>query len=229
MQSSDIDNAQVHDLLQIDPKTITDLSAPYWVKQELRSCPWVVVRRAEAPSGEIAVGVRGNTRSERWGGFFAKKWITKIVRPAELLIMTHSSAFMRRAPAIRVLPELVDKWCDLALPWGPTGSVGFELATGRRVTTDFSDLDITIRAPSRITVEQALWLWQRAMNLQPRVDIRVETPACGFSLPEYACTSPTRTRILLRYPDGATLGNDPWGTDREKNEPEQSKPTAVTQ
>jgi phosphoribosyl-dephospho-CoA transferase len=201
------DDLQVHDLLQIDPDSLLDNTAPSWVNQALSSCPWVVVRRALAPAGEIAVGVRGGTRSQRWGGFLSKDLIGKVVRPADLFLVGQSST-PRLPPAIKVLREVIPRWNDLALPWGPTGSVGFELATGSQVTSDASDLDIAIRAPARITVERARALWQRVVGLQTRVDIRVETPQCGFSLQEFACTS--STRILLHYPDGERLGNDPW-------------------
>ena len=177
------------------------------MNQALSSCPWVVVRRVRAPAGEIAVGVRGDTRSQRWGGFLSKDLIGKVVRPADLLLVEQSS-IPRVTPAIKVLQQVIDRWRDLTLPWGPTGSVGFELATGSQVTSEASDLDIAIRAPARITVERARALWQRVVGLQTRVDIRVETPVCGFSLQEYACTS--STRILLHYPDGERLGNDPW-------------------
>jgi phosphoribosyl-dephospho-CoA transferase len=201
------DELRVHDLLHIDPHSLLDGTAPSWVNQALSSCPWVVVRRARAPAGEIAVGVRGDTRSQRWGGFLSKDLIGKVVRPADLLFVEQSS-IPRFTPAMKVLQEVIARWHDLTLPWGPVGSVGFELATGRQVISEASDLDIAIRAPARITVERARALWQRVVGLQTRVDIRVETPVCGFSLQEYACTS--STRMLLHCPDGERLGNDPW-------------------
>jgi phosphoribosyl-dephospho-CoA transferase len=201
------DDLKVHDLLQIDPDSLLGVTAPSWVNQALSSCPWVVVRRARAPAGEVAVGVRGDTRSQRWGGFLSKDLIGKVVRPAELLFVRPSST-PRVTPAMKVLQEVIDRWRDLTLPWGPTGSVGFELATGRQVTSEASDLDIAIGAPARISVETAQALWQRVIGLQTRVDVRVETPKCGFSLQEYACTS--STRMLLHCPDGERLGDDPW-------------------
>jgi phosphoribosyl-dephospho-CoA transferase len=103
---------------------------------------------------------------------------------------------------------VIERWRDFGLPWGPTGSVGFELATRSLVTTETSDLDIAIRAPQRIVVEQARSLWDRVTGLQTRVDVRVETPECGFSLEEYVRAS--SGRILLRYPEGPTFGDDPW-------------------
>jgi phosphoribosyl-dephospho-CoA transferase len=182
MQLSEIDNPQVHDLLQIDRDSLNSIAAPSWVKQTLSSCPWAAVRRAQASAGEIAVGVRGNTRSKRWGGFFKKRFISRIVRPTELLALERSSTRILRTPALRVLQEVIETWRGLTLPWGPTGSVGFELATGHQVTAEASDLDIAICAPDRISVEQARAVWESVTGLQTKVDIRVETPECGFSI-----------------------------------------------
>src|SRR5271155_3446810 len=85
--------------------------------------------------GHIPVGVRGTTRSDRWGGFCDESQIRMIARPGQLLPSGG------RTPALRALQKMCDRWAALALSWGPAGSVGFELATGRRVTNEESDLD----------------------------------------------------------------------------------------
>src|SRR5277367_4201438 len=97
-------------------------------------CPWVVVRRAQAAAGSIAVGVRGDSRSERWAASCEKTLVREIVRPEELLLRDCTSTEMRRTPALRTLQEMSERWADLGLPWGPGGSVGYELASGRKVT-----------------------------------------------------------------------------------------------
>lgn len=129
----------------------------------------------------------------------------QIVRPEELV---RTSSDLGRTPAIRALQEMSEQWAHLALPWGPGGSVGFELASGRKVTTEASDLDLVIRAQQRITVQESRFLLDRTQGLEAKVDVRVETPVCGFALEEYASAS--SAKILLRYPDGARLGEDPW-------------------
>jgi phosphoribosyl-dephospho-CoA transferase len=111
-------------------------------------------------------------------------------------------------PALRSLYVLENRWIDLDRPWGPRGSVGFELATGSRVATPESDLDIVIYAEYPMTADEAKVLCAGAMNLPAAIDIRVETLRSGFSLREYACASPVP--ILLRTPGGAMLGRDPW-------------------
>ena len=72
--------AEVHDLLHVDPEFVT-LGCPAesaWVNDALAASPWVVVRRDEAPEDHIAVGVRGATRGDRWGGFIARDDLMEI-------------------------------------------------------------------------------------------------------------------------------------------------------
>lgn len=210
MKLSETDAPLIHDLLQIDAHSLTSdsVSQPPWVREDLSSCPWVVVRRGRAPAGQVAVGVRGATRNERWGGFCDEHLIKKIVRPPELLVLSRTPAHFRPTPALQALPDVIERWQGLSLPWGPTGSVGFELATGRPVTTEASDLDLAIRATNRIDTERASFLWDRLVGMPAKVDVRVETPTCSFSLEEYVHAS--SARILLRYPGGLRLGDDPW-------------------
>ena len=202
--------AQVHDLLHVDPESVNPgcPAEQAWVKDALAASPWVVVRRDDATEDQIAVGVRGATRGDRWGGFVARSQIRSIVRPEDLRFLHCSSRYLPRTPALKALLQMNERWCGLTLPWGPGGSVGFELASGRPSTNDSSDLDLIIRASAAISKEQARSLWKRTQDLTVRVDVRVETPFCGFSLEEYACGS--SGRILLRYPDGPKLGADPW-------------------
>jgi phosphoribosyl-dephospho-CoA transferase len=204
----------VHDLLLL--KSI-DLSAacmaePPWVSGALKSRPWVVVRRSPAPSCKVAIGVRGTNRQQRWGGFADLLAIAKVTRPYQL-----RSAFAepnrRSLPAFRVLESVEKKLADLNLTWGPCGSVGFELATSHHVTRPESDLDLVIDAPERIEREIAQHIWKKVNIPSGKVDVRVETPYCGFSLYEYACGQ--SSTILLRMPEGPRLGEDPWAPPKE--------------
>jgi len=181
---------------------------PSWVRRALLDCPWVVVRRTQAAPGLIAVGVRGNARSERWAAFCEQSLVSSIVRPEELLLRGRTSNDVQRTPARRALQQMKDRWADLTLSWGPGGSVAFELASGRKVTTEASDLDLIIRARQPIAHEQARFLLDRTLGLEAKVDVRVETPVCGFALEEYVLA--TSAKILLRYADDVRLGEDPW-------------------
>src|SRR6266404_1419290 len=213
MQPLEIASPRVHDLLQLDSDSLhsTYTGAPSWVRQTLTAWPWVVVRRAKAPAAQIAVGVRGTLRSERWGRFILKDMIRQLLKPCQLLALAQSSALSPRTPPFTTLQQLIERWRGLTLPWGPTGSVGFELATGWPVTTSSSDLDVAIRANVRISLEQARSLYECATGLETKVDIRVETPLCGFSLEEFAGRGPAA--ILLRVPRGIVLAKDPWSDE----------------
>jgi acyl-CoA reductase-like NAD-dependent aldehyde dehydrogenase len=59
-----------------------------------------------------------------------------------------------------------------------------------------------------MTTGEAAGLFFSASDLPTSIDIRGETPICGFSLKEYAGHG--TERILLRTPAGVVLGADPW-------------------
>jgi phosphoribosyl-dephospho-CoA transferase len=202
---------RTHDLLEIDAHAFIagNASAPGWVEEALRRTPYVVVRRGRTTDQEIPIGVRGAERNQRLAAFCHPTWLKSIVTPPQLL--THSIPALRvdAAPALRALQVLKDRWMELDHPWGPGGSVGFELATGRHVVKPESDLDVVIYAEGKITREQARSLQARTTNLLVPVDIRMETFGCGFSLIEYARGE--AAGILLRTSAGLELSDDPWG------------------
>jgi phosphoribosyl-dephospho-CoA transferase len=210
-------SARIHDLLEIDAERFLEAhsSAQGWVAESLRRAPFVVVRRGPSPAGEgIAIGVRGAQRNERWAGACRPDLVRRILTPPMLLsrlVTASRPASATRAdaiPAMRTLALLAERWKDLDSPWGPGGSVGFELATGHPVAKSQSDLDVVIYAESRMTQDEARALCESAQGLPAAVDIRVETPICGFSLTEYATRAPAP--ILLRVVSGTVLGTDPW-------------------
>ena len=203
-------SVRTHDLLEIDANVFIsgNASSPEWVEEALRKSPFVVVRRGRVTDLEIPIGVRGAERNQRWAAFCHPTWLKSILTPPQLLTRTIPALRVDAAPALRALQVLKDRWMDLDHPWGPGGSVGFELATGRYVVKPESDLDVVIYAEGKITREEAGSLHARTTNLSVAVDIRVETLACGFSLIEYERGS--AAGILMRTPDGLELGNDPW-------------------
>jgi phosphoribosyl-dephospho-CoA transferase len=202
-------SVRTHDLLEIDATQFLSIQAslPAWAERELRRTPFLVVRRGCAGHA-IPVGIRGPERNQRWAAFCEPKLVKSILSPPQLLRRT-VPAFRREAvPAFGSLQLLEDRWIGFDRSWGPGGSVGFELATGSHVAKPKSDLDIVIYCDRRITTDEAKWLCGLASNLPAAVDIRVETPTCGFSLSEYASQNPGP--ILLRTPCGVRLGADPW-------------------
>jgi phosphoribosyl-dephospho-CoA transferase len=218
---------RTHDLLEIDAKQLlsSQASAPKWVEGELRESPFAVVRRGLATGYEIPIGVRGTGRNQRWAAFCHPKSAKNILTPPQLLTRAISISRANAIPALRALGLLKERWKDLVLPWGPGGSVGFELASGRHVVTPESDLDIVIYAERRVTAEEAKSLCDRAMNLPAVVDIRVETLVCGFSLKEFAGRGPAA--ILLRLPRGFVLAKDPWGDEIGSMDPNYAAGTSI--
>ena len=206
--------ALVHDLVRLRTPEISaacgsepSLIKHSWVKASLKRSPWVVVRRAAAPQGFIAVGVRGEKRHERWGGLVRLERIAERTRPWDLRTRTISNERVS-LPAMQALRHLETELSQLPLQWGPGGSVGYEIASGVSTATLRSDLDLIIRAPVRLELALAKDILATINTAPARVDARVETLSCGFSLQEY-CSDTTR-KILVHTPTGYALSDDPW-------------------
>jgi phosphoribosyl-dephospho-CoA transferase len=230
--------ARIHDLLEIDVERFlqAQVAAPAgWVAGSLREAPFVVVRRGLVSTEQgISIGVRGTRRNERWAGVCYPSIVRAMVTPQALLrwvvsagqiaplsqrvpasggLMPSASGLTPSArcaalPALRSLSLLAERWSELRSDWGPGGSVGFELATGCHVVSPQSDLDVVIYAQTPIGTAEARALLDCAQGLPAAVDIRVETPICGFSLAEYV--NRASAPILLRFASGTALGSDPW-------------------
>jgi phosphoribosyl-dephospho-CoA transferase len=183
-------------------------SAPAWVPTSLARAPWVVVRRARGPAGLIPVGVRGSTRAERFAALLAPDAVAVRVTPEDLVAerVWHHMPRARRMGASRVLDTLDELFSSLGLVWGPTGSVGFELATGVAAVGTASDLDVVVRAPEPWPSESTREIADHLSRLPTRVDAQLDTPVGAVMLAEYARGG----RVLLRTPDGPRLTWDPW-------------------
>jgi phosphoribosyl-dephospho-CoA transferase len=200
-----------HDLLRLAPAAIAApafADAPEWVARSLRRAQYVVVRRAPRLNGAMAVGVRGQARHERFGTWLDEAYVDQVVSPEELRDAGRSAL-----PAFELLRK-VAPLCD-GYAWGPTGSVGFELASGVATVTPASDLDLMIRAPEPMERAQAaalhIALVDAASSMKMRIDIQVETRDAAFALAEFAGSAP---RVMLRCADGPKLVANPWQTGR---------------
>ena len=199
-----------HDLLRLaDGAGIShEGQVPAWVPVSLARAPWVVVRRAPTTAGLVPVGVRGRARAERLAAFLAPTAAAARVTPEGLAVARGwRHAFRARwLGALRVLEAVDELFTFLGLAWGPTGSIGFELATGVAVAGPASDLDVVVRAPEPWSLAQARELVADLARLPVRVDTQLDTPTGAVVLGEYARGG----RVLLRTPDGPKLVNDPW-------------------
>jgi phosphoribosyl-dephospho-CoA transferase len=160
--------------------------APPWAIRALGVTPWVVVRRAAAPMGRVAVGVRGTCRSERYATAVDPDDVCEVVVPEDLAkVLPRAGRELGAMCALRAVRGVLD---DTGLPWGPTGSVAFELATGIPTATTESDLDLLVRVyhglPGALTLLAALH--REFCSLALRVDCQVETPCGAIALAELA-------------------------------------------
>jgi phosphoribosyl-dephospho-CoA transferase len=126
--------ARPHDLVRLSNSLeIVPDNAPLWVANALRAAPWVVVLRAANSQGRVADGVRGTSRSHRFAMEMCETAVIEVLTPEDLAMRT--AELKRELPAIRTLRAVSALLAKAGVPWGPTGSVAFELASGVPVVT----------------------------------------------------------------------------------------------
>ena len=203
-----------HDLLQIDNIGALQHSGtlPAWAHICLAAAPLVVVRRAQFRNGKIPVGIRGFQRNQRVAAFLAKGSVIKVITPEDLVkkLLWKSSIQLGQSPVSSALGKVYAILSRAPFAWGPTGSIGFELASGLPVSHSLSDLDLILRAPTRIPHEAIRSLLSSLEEIGIIIDVQVETPAGAFSLAEYARQS---SLVRLRTSGGSLLVRDPWSTE----------------
>jgi phosphoribosyl-dephospho-CoA transferase len=193
-----------HDLLRLPVMAADFLAddAPSWTRRALRATPWVVVRRAAAPDGLIAVGVRGRERSHRYAWTVRQRDVLETVTPEDLADVGPPAA--RQVQAIQALSAVRAPLNDAGMAWGPTGSVGFELATGAPTATSDSDLDLVLRAPllKPAALVRLAVLHHNLTRLGVRIDCQVETSTGAIALAELVSAS---RDVLVKTSDGPLL------------------------
>lgn len=182
-----------------------------WVPEALRSAPWVVIRRAPASGGRIPVGVRGDRRAQRFAAWVEAGAVSDALTPQALASRRLWARSARRdtIPALRALDtvESIASEAGFAAAWGPTGSVGFELASGQPTATVTSDLDLAVWADRPLPAALARALVDALDSLPVRADVLLETPRGAVALAEYARSAGT---VMLRTALGPRLVNDCW-------------------
>jgi phosphoribosyl-dephospho-CoA transferase len=157
----------------------------------------------------IPVGVRGSLRKQRFAAYLRAESVLKRIAPEQL---TESHGWCDNArsqiiPALNVWAGIEKKLLNFSLVCGPTGSVGFELASGHPTATVGSDLDMLFRVPERLLITTARELMAILTESACRIDAQLETPCGAVSLAEYAND---QTPLLLRQNDGPVLVSDAW-------------------
>ena len=202
-----------HDLIRVKAKEdlLTDLPLPDWANQSLKKAPYVVVRRSLHPNGLIGVGIRGSNRSQRVSAWLRPDDIDYVVRPKALSKpqswdKSYADNMIHPIYSLRKIePILTERGFD----WGPTGSTGFELATGVPTINEFSDLDIVLNVRIPFSQATAALLMNELEDASvSNLDVQLNTALGGVSLKDYA----TASRVLVKTAAGPLLAkpSDIW-------------------
>lgn len=195
-----------HDLLWGMTSAMLPDDAPGWALQVLDQGLPVVVRRAGCTQGWVAVGVRGDGRERRYAALMRTQDVTQVASPEQ--IVAHAQLGLAACwPALDALASVARVLDSSHLAWGPTGGVGYQLATGIEVLHADSDLDLLLRTPQPLARQAARDLLEILDCAPCRVDVQLETPGGAVALREWA--GPAR-RVLLKATNGARLVIDPW-------------------
>jgi len=194
-----------HDLLKIktsDFQENTDL--PPWADASLKQAPYVVVRRCIHPQGLIGVGIRGVQRGERFALFLPESAVLNVIKP---FYLKEEKNWKNHNKTDNFLPinslKLITPVLNsIGLDWGPTGSSGFQLATGIISLNTNSDLDILIKVDEPLHQKFATELLTSLEHISPsRIDIQLDTPSGGVALKEYI----TSDTVMVKTENGPLL------------------------
>lgn len=194
---------EAHDLLWGMTADCLANDAPLWVKEVLLRGDPVVVRRAITPVDQVAVGIRGQFRHQRYAAQMPRSAITKQLKP-EALTHVNTQQFEHLAERLQSISNIMKSFSGC---WGYIGSFGFELATGIETVTQQSDIDLLIRAEQPFAKKQAIELLENFQQAGLNVDIQLQLPQGGLALKEWARNS---GKVLLKRADGAVLVENPW-------------------
>lgn len=175
---------KVHDILGLKSKQSTcfDIELPQWATEFLEKVPYVVVKRGEEKKGMVPIGIRGVTRQQRFGCYMKQDNILQIYKPSELIEgESNCSIWNKAAPS---LASIFEPYKD-RVAYGPTGSVGFELATGFQATRKSSDLDLLIQTIEPLEIQVATKLLEKLLSINVKIDITLEIPIGYVALEEY--------------------------------------------
>lgn len=177
----------------------------------LQAAP-LVVRRASTAPGRIPVGLRGMLRSERHACEVAAAAVLRCVTPEMLAGLAHTPPPVPSCAALDALRQVAPLLDATGWAWGPTGGVGFALASGLPVLRADSDLDLVLRIAAPPDAAQAEALRAIAATVTSsitacRLDLQIDTGRGGFAYAEWAAG---RGRVLLKTERGPVLTAAPW-------------------
>jgi phosphoribosyl-dephospho-CoA transferase len=201
-----------HDLLALAPDTVLrdatarPLTLPPWAADSISRWPWVVVRRDRHTPQLIGVGIRGPQRSLRLAAWLRRDDIHATLTPADLVARLTAPPTTHAHSAALICQSTL---APLGLRWGPTGSVGFALATGAPAVHPASDLDLLIDTPDPTPVPDLTnAIAAVAADSRCRIDCQLRTPSGLVSLAELDREAAT---VMVRSEHGTiATTTDPW-------------------
>lgn len=210
-----------HDLLFCDVAGL-DGALPEWATSAWMARAPVVMRRESVVDPDcIPVGLRGQTRSLRHKTYLSSLAVTRRVSPESLAASFANDSMATDGvlageyyAALQALAESSALLDATGLVWGPTGGVGFALASGLPVLRPGSDLDLVVRAPLPLTPSQGALLRRLGRSLLCRIDLQIDTGHGAFAFAEWAAGN---ERVMLKTDAGPLLSDDPWRVDSRKN------------
>lgn len=173
---------------------------PDWVFNTKSASNYGVVRRMPISNKLIPIGLRGKSREQRFGTYIHEENIVEVITPNSLVKYIDEFSDRIYYP---ILKSIRDEFSKLHLSWGPTGSIGFEMATNINVTSIRSDIDMTLYIES--IDEELLTEVGRFINtFDKQIDVQIEIPIIGaFLLNDY--TRNNETGFIIRTPFGPQL------------------------
>lgn len=202
----------VHDILKIRIKTANNKSElPIWAVRSLTETPYVVVRRGKITS-HIPVGIRGETKQQRFAWGVSPEEVLDIIKPQDLLTSLLDEKIINSYwyHILMPLKRQLNLWKQAPClkrelqSIGISGSVGFELATGKKVTNSHSDVDLLFFVNRTISQNSCLQILDFLNTLEIKVDPVLVVDEEWISLEEYALSSGS---YLIKTMDGCRLGN----------------------
>jgi phosphoribosyl-dephospho-CoA transferase len=201
-----------HDLLWVADWRALQAAGPLppWADATWMAQSPVVVRRERVNGANlIPVGLRGKQRNERFAAYLEAGAVLRRVSPE----MLARKVLCQRLPGLECLPTAlalnrIGPLLDASgLRWGPTGSMGYALASGLPVLRPESDLDLLVRADTPLTQDRAQALRAMLDGHGCRIDLQIDTGHGGFALIEWLRGD---GRVLLKTGMGPFLTSDPW-------------------
>ncbi|WP_342580820.1 malonate decarboxylase holo-ACP synthase [Ureibacillus sp. FSL W7-1570] len=193
---------KVHDIVKWESIDHLEKTTPIpdWVYDAPAAKNYGVVRRMPIMNGMVPIGLRGSTREQRFGTFIHQSHIVEVMTPVDLVDRIEGYANEIHLPPLKKIKEAFEQF---NLRWGPTGSVGFELATGISVTTERSDIDVCIYMDA-IDRELLAEAGKFLETLGRRIDVQVELASVGaFLLNDFL--KHEKSGFVLRTPFGPQL------------------------